>query len=167
MVFAPDPVRETKLPGHFYGDPDLAPLWPTLWRWRIDNPDVDDEPDPDFPDPAPDFVLLIADQQDGRWALPGGHVHDGQEPTAAAVRELNETTAIGLDPARLTVLGTSRDWDPDGEECVTTRYTASLPARLHLSPHGAARWHPVRALPPLAPGHAKMIQDALEDVHIQ
>jgi len=40
-----------------------------------------------------DEVLLIAPRE-GRWQLPKGHVERGEEPAAAAVREVREETGV-------------------------------------------------------------------------
>lgn len=37
----------------------------------------------------------------GRWCLPGGHLEEGEEPAAAAVRELREEMSLDLSPAAL------------------------------------------------------------------
>lgn len=49
----------------------------------------------------------------GDWALPGGMVDRGEEPQAAAARELQEETGLVVDPARLELLHI--DLHGDGE----------------------------------------------------
>ena len=45
-------------------------------------------------------------RSDGKgWAVPGGKVEPGEEPTAAAVRELREETGVTVEPASLRELG--------------------------------------------------------------
>lgn len=63
-----------------------------------------------------DEVLLIRDS--GRyffdpevWTLPGGGVHRGEEPTVAAVRELEEELGIVLEPDSLRLLSRQASGD--------------------------------------------------------
>ncbi|WP_432511555.1 NUDIX hydrolase [Kineococcus sp. SYSU DK001] len=44
----------------------------------------------------------------GRWCLPGGHLEDGEEPAAAAVRELREEMSLDLPPSCLHHVVTAR-----------------------------------------------------------
>jgi 8-oxo-dGTP pyrophosphatase MutT (NUDIX family) len=41
----------------------------------------------------------------GRWALPGGGLHRGEEPLAGVIREVHEETGIVLQPAQMQSLG--------------------------------------------------------------
>ncbi|MBI1857139.1 NUDIX hydrolase [Candidatus Saccharibacteria bacterium] len=41
----------------------------------------------------------------GKWSLPGGGLHHGEEPAIGAVREVLEETGIKLKPASLKLLG--------------------------------------------------------------
>ena len=53
-----------------------------------------------------DEVLLVKSWLgDGRWILPGGGLHRGEDPRSGAVRELREETGISLRPDRLQPLG--------------------------------------------------------------
>lgn len=47
--------------------------------------------------PEPEERLLLLENEDGIWELPGGQLHVGEDPTAGLKRAIRETT--GLDPA--------------------------------------------------------------------
>jgi 8-oxo-dGTP pyrophosphatase MutT (NUDIX family) len=73
--------------------------WPVLWfylrhGWRT-------------------RVLVVADDQllmvkswlgSGSWGLPGGGLHNGEQPKAGALRELREETGLKLKPNQLKLL---------------------------------------------------------------
>jgi 8-oxo-dGTP pyrophosphatase MutT (NUDIX family) len=40
----------------------------------------------------------------GRWSLPGGGVHKGENPLNGAIRELKEETGVVLKPSELTTV---------------------------------------------------------------
>lgn len=48
--------------------------------------------------------VLVVQQRDGSWSLPKGHIQEGEDPKAAAVREVAEETGI-RDPALVKILG--------------------------------------------------------------
>ena len=50
-------------------------------------------------------VLLVRSTYQSWWGLPGGRVDRGEEPRAAAARELHEETALTAAPDALTALG--------------------------------------------------------------
>ncbi len=53
-----------------------------------------------------DKVLVVrAWLSDGRWQLPGGGLHAGENPEVGVVREVREETSAVLDPALLIPLG--------------------------------------------------------------
>jgi len=45
---------------------------------------------------------------DGRWSLPGGGLHSGEDPLEGAVRELREETGIRTERDSLEEIGTGR-----------------------------------------------------------
>jgi 8-oxo-dGTP diphosphatase len=52
-----------------------------------------------------DRILLVRSTYQSWWGLPGGRVDRGEEPIAAAARELREETALSIAPEALTPLG--------------------------------------------------------------
>lgn len=50
-------------------------------------------------------ILFIRRRDNGKWSLPGGHIEEGEEPLAAAVRELYEEVGLEIDPDDLDYLG--------------------------------------------------------------
>jgi 8-oxo-dGTP diphosphatase len=113
-------------------------------------------------------VLLIergAEPYRGAWALPGGFLQPDEELDQCARRELLEET--GVDASLLIPFAnfSAPDRDPR-ERVISVAYLALLPSdglRLEARTDAAqARWFPVRALPPLAFDHARILARALE-----
>lgn len=112
-------------------------------------------------------VLLIrrkAEPFQGKWALPGGFVEEGEALEAAAARELEEET--GLKRLKLTQVGAFGDpkRDPRGHT-VSVAFTAT--ARPNQRAKGSddaaeADWFALESLPKLAFDHRKIIRAAAE-----
>ena len=98
----------------------------------------------------------------GSWALPGGHVDDGEEFADAARRELEEETGITVDD--ITEIGT---YDAPGRDPRREMTSGAYLTRLERA-EGAtaaddadeAEWHPLDDLPELAFDHDEIIADA-------
>ncbi|MFC8883808.1 NUDIX domain-containing protein [Streptomyces cinereoruber] len=110
-------------------------------------------------------VLLIKrgwDPYEGHWALPGGHVDEGETGLQAAVRELKEETGVRVaeDELRLVGVWDQPDRDPRGRY-VTVTYLATVPADTEAvagDDARDARWWPLTGLPqPLAFDHADIL----------
>jgi 8-oxo-dGTP diphosphatase len=115
-------------------------------------------------------VLLI--QRDlapfaGRWALPGGFVNVGEDPEAAARRELEEETGLTLAKLYLEQLYTFGAPDRDPREHVVSVAHYAL---VKLSDHRVraatdarqAAWFAASDLPKLAFDHDRIVEVALE-----
>ncbi len=122
----------------------------------------------DFPEGR--HVLLIErgwDPFEGHWALPGGHVDQGEETSDAARRELAEEAGITI--SNMTYVGAyaAVGRDPRGR-CVSFAYTWRMPQRIEpVAGDDATRaaWVPVNdvltgALP-VAFDHEQIIREAL------
>ena len=102
---------------------------------------------------------------EGRWALPGGFVRDGESLEDAARRELEEET--GVRDVYLEQLFTFGDpgRDPRGR-IVTVAYYALLTGEAAPlkagTDAGAAAWTPARKHAPLAFDHDRILKYALE-----
>jgi 8-oxo-dGTP diphosphatase len=103
----------------------------------------------------------------GAWALPGGFVHENEDLSAAAARELLEET--GVREGYLEQVGAvgTPGRDPRGHT-VTVLYAALLPPDKHvLRATGDARsaqWHALTKLPELAFDHSALLEAALSHV---
>ena len=102
---------------------------------------------------------------EGRWALPGGFVRDGESLEDAARRELEEET--GVRDVYLEQLFTFGDPDRDPRgRIVTVAYYALLTGEAAPlkagTDAGAAAWTPARKHAPLAFDHDRILKYALE-----
>ncbi|MFO0844387.1 MAG: NUDIX domain-containing protein [Gemmataceae bacterium] len=112
-------------------------------------------------------VLLIRRGDEpfrGRWALPGGFVHEHEDLPDAAARELGEETGLrGVYLEQVGAVGTPGR-DPRGHT-VTVVWVGLVPAdRGALQASGDARaaaWFDVAGLPKLAFDHAAILERAL------
>lgn len=133
-----------------------------------------------YDDPRPaltvDVVLISRDKQsrvllikraknpfEGRWAIPGGFVEEGETLAEAARRELKEET--GLVVGELEQLYTAGDpgRDPRGWT-VSVAYLVRVDAKSAKPKAGddakRVKWFPLDDLPPLAFDHAKILERA-------
>lgn len=111
-------------------------------------------------------VLLIQrgnPPHEGRWALPGGFVEEGEQVEQAAPRELAEETGLAVGGMQLLGVYDTPGRDPRGWT-VSVVYLARVEQRQAVA--GAddaadARWYAVDALPELAFDHALILADAV------
>ena len=96
----------------------------------------------------------------GKVVGPGGHVEPGEDPRAAAVREVAEETGLIVDPAsasqRASVghhFPTRPSWDQRVDVFVATRWHGELAPSQELTP----AWYPVDSVP-----YEQMWEDARE-----
>jgi len=113
-----------------------------------------------------DGDILLAQRRPGgdhgsTWAVPGGKIEDGEEPAAAAARELLEETGIAVDPGALRLLDLGGD---DRVEFSTFIAAAPEGAEAQLcDEHTACGWFPLTALPsPLHPGLERALAHLLQ-----
>lgn len=79
--------------------------------------------------------LLLIERGDGHgWALPGGHVDPGEEPTHAAFRELAEETGLIADPTDPSVDTLPARYVPD-PRASDEAWMVTVPVRIDLG-HG-------------------------------
>ena len=74
--------------------------------------------------------IVMVERGDGHgWAVPGGYVEDGEDPTAAAIRELAEETGLRLPGALWQTLPARYVPDPRASD---EAWMVTVPARTHL-----------------------------------
>ena len=114
-------------------------------------------------------VLLVKRADDGRWGATAGILEPGEEPAAAAAREVQEETTVEAEPLRVTgVSDHGQVVYPNGDTC---RFLDIAFELVYLSGEPApgddestaAAWYPVDKLPePFVEQHRERIRWALD-----
>jgi 8-oxo-dGTP diphosphatase len=102
----------------------------------------------------------------GRWALPGGFVEEGEPVAQAAPRELAEETGLRAGDLKLLGVYDTPGRDPRGWT-ISVVYLAQIAGRVDVvgaDDASDARWFAVEALPELAFDHPVILADALRVV---
>jgi 8-oxo-dGTP diphosphatase len=100
----------------------------------------------------------------GRLALPGGFVGEREPLEKAALRELKEETGLRLVSAEQIGCFGDPHRDPRGRVVSVAHFAlvaAGRPLRAG-SDAAAAKWWPVKKLPPLAFDHSRIVRSAFE-----
>lgn len=110
-------------------------------------------------------LLLIERDRDpfaGRFALPGGFVDPGEDPRAAALRELAEEAGVGEVPLYEVGVFGAPGRDPRGW-VVSSAWIGLAPPDVRAEAGDDARslsWHRLAELPPLAFDHGDIVEAA-------
>jgi 8-oxo-dGTP pyrophosphatase MutT (NUDIX family) len=97
-------------------------------------------------------VLVVSGWlSDGRWNLPGGGLHRGEDPAFGAARELKEELGVDLQPEALVSLGEQR-YSSHGYSYSYTQFVATIsgevPLKLQRLEIARAEWRHHSAFTP-------------------
>ena len=139
------PLRCSSCRWTFYPHPELAVNVVVLWEGKII------------------LVRRGIEPFKGSWALPGGFVTYGEEPTVAAVREVREETGLEVAIEALVTVTLVRD-DPRALLLVPAYFGRVTGGTLRAGDDAAeVRAFPVGELPPIRPAyHRQQLDAALE-----
>jgi 8-oxo-dGTP diphosphatase len=117
-------------------------------------------------DAAVAAVLLVQrahEPFEGRWALPGGFVEEGEQALEAAPRELAEETGLRVGALELLGVYDTPGRDPRGwsVSVVFLAVVSGEPPVVGSDDARAAQWFRTDALPQLAFDHGVIVADAL------
>ncbi len=116
-------------------------------------------------------VLLIERKHppfQNQWALPGGYVGIEEPLETAARRELVEETGVSRLPLVQIGVAGHPGRDPRGRT-ISVIFTGLVPRHQNVLPRGgddarAARWFPLKLLPPLAFDHHQLLNQQLATI---
>jgi 8-oxo-dGTP diphosphatase len=113
-------------------------------------------------------VLLIKRKNppfQGRWALPGGFVDEGETTQKAAVRELLEETSLSVGEEKFEFVGLydtpgrdPRGWTVSGAWMTKLDKIQTVKGEDDAM---VAEWHPIEELPEMAFDHERVLREAI------
>ncbi len=113
-------------------------------------------------------VLLIKRKNppfQGRWALPGGFVDEGETTQKAAVRELLEETSLSVGEEKFEFVGLydtpgrdPRGWTVSGAWMTKLDKIQTVKGEDDAM---VAEWHPIEKLPEMAFDHERVLREAI------
>jgi ADP-ribose pyrophosphatase YjhB (NUDIX family) len=100
-------------------------------------------------------LLLVRENSDGNWTLPGGWCDIGESAAEAVARETCEETGLQVTPVRLLALFDKRKHDhppqvPHAHKCFFLCEPESGRLREHTAETSGAGYFPLHELPPLS-----------------
>lgn len=110
--------------------------------------------------------VLLIETAEGKAALPGGFVRNGEGLRSAVSRELQEETGIDVSfLEQLYTYGDAVDRDPRGQVVTVAYWSLVKPVSVvsaQQSDARSAQWVEIGALPSLAYDHQMIVQDAIQ-----
>lgn len=112
-------------------------------------------------------ILMVRRSDNGAWTPVTGIIDPGEQPAAAARREIQEETGVDAEAIRLTSVGVTRRITYDNGDVTQYIDLCFLFRWLSGEPYPAdgenteARWFPVAELPEMSEQHARNVARAL------
>lgn len=112
-------------------------------------------------------ILMVRRADNGRWTPVTGIIDPGEQPAAAARREILEETGVHAEPVRLTSVGVTRPVTYDNGDvtqyidmCFLFRWLGGEPYPAD-GENSEARWIPIADLPEMSEQHTRNVARAL------
>ncbi|MBP6913531.1 MAG: NUDIX domain-containing protein [Candidatus Levybacteria bacterium] len=95
-------------------------------------------------------ILLLGRRRTGKYSIPAGHMEEGEESVAAALREVKEEVGVRVDTLNTRLVNIGNFKDPDGQRIgyfYETKIWTGKPKVMEPDIHSNILWAPIDSLP--------------------